>query len=123
MSREFGHGFGSFGDGVFGQFTGENQFDGGLNFSGRESVLLVVSNQFGSFHSESVERVRDEGVQDRHSFLGDSDFGVNLFQDFVNIDSERFDSSLGSLDGGFGDGSLGGCSFLGDHFKFLIQIR
>jgi hypothetical protein len=35
VSREFGNGFGTFRYGVFGEFSGEDKFDGGLDFSGR----------------------------------------------------------------------------------------
>ena len=97
MSREFGDGLGSFRDGVLGQLTGEDEFDGSLNFAGAHGVSLVVSNESGGFNSESVERVRDERVHDGHGLLGDSGFGVDLLQHLVDIDAEGFNSLFGSL--------------------------
>ena len=44
MSREFGDSFGSFRDGVFGEFSGEDKFDGSLDFSGGHGVFFVVSD-------------------------------------------------------------------------------
>jgi hypothetical protein len=123
VSREFGDGFGSFGDGVLGQLTGEDEFDGGLNFAGAHGVSTVVADQAGSFSGESVERVGDEGVHDGHGLLGDSGFGVNLLQHLVDVDAERFDSFFGSLL--FNSlhvlGSGGGLS--GWHFKLLFIFR
>ena len=97
MSREFGDGLGSFGDSVLGQFTGEDEFDGSLDFAGAHGVSLVVSDESGSFGGESVERVRDERVHDSHGLLGDSGFGVDLLQHLVDIDAEGFNSLFGSL--------------------------
>ena len=49
-AREFGNGFGSFGNGVLSQFTREQQFDCSLNFSGAQSSFFVISHQFAGFH-------------------------------------------------------------------------
>ena len=41
-----GDGFGSFGDSVSGEFSGEDELDSRLNFSGRESSSFVESDEF-----------------------------------------------------------------------------
>ena len=40
-----GDGLGSLGDGVLGEFSWKEESDSGLDLSGGESVLLVVSNE------------------------------------------------------------------------------
>ena len=119
MSGEFGDGLGSFRDGVLGEFTGEGELDGSLDFSGRQSVSLVASDEAGSFVGESVERVRDERVHDSHGLSGDTSFGVDLLQHLVDVDAEGFDSLFGSLLFNSLDlfGSGGGLS--GRHLKLL----
>ena len=107
---------------MLGEFTGEDKLDSGLNFSGGESVLLVVSHQLGGFQSESVERVADERVHDVHGFLGDSGFMVNLLQDFVDVDTKRFNSSFGSLLFNSLDLFGGGGGFSRRHFKLIPNI-
>ena len=80
-------------------------------------MFFVISNQFGSFGGEFIERIVNERVEDSHSFFGDSDFGVYLFQNFVNVDSERFNSFFGSFDNLFFNDFCSGCGFLGGHFN------
>ena len=116
VSGEFGDGLGAFRNGVFGEFSGEDQFNGALDLSGRQSVLLVVSDQFGGLNGDSVERVGDEGVHDVHGLLGDSGFGVHLLQHLVDVDSEGLHSSFVFSDGDFLDLLLGGGGLLGGHF-------
>ena len=74
----FGDGFGAFRDGVLGQFTGENEADGGLDFAARQGGFLVVAAQFASFGGDALEDVVDERVHDGHGALGDAGVGVNL---------------------------------------------
>ena len=94
-----------------------------MDFSWRQGSSFVESDQFGGFKGDSVEGIVDEGVHDAHWFFGDSDVGVDLFQDFVDVDREGFDSSFFvfsvCLGGGF-DSLLGGfCGFFGSrHFEF-----
>ena len=89
-----GHGLGSLGNGVLGEFSWQEESDGGLDFSGGESVLLVVSDELGGLGSDLLEDVVDEGVHDGHGSLGDASLWVNLLEDSVDVDSERFDSLL-----------------------------
>jgi len=56
----FGDGFGSFGDGVSGEFSGEDELDSRLNLSGGESSSLVESDELGSFGGDSVESIMNE---------------------------------------------------------------
>ena len=109
-----GDGFGSFRDSVSGEFSGEDELDSRLNFSGRESSSFVESDEFWSFGGNSVESIMNERVHDVHGFLGDTDVGVYLLEDLVDVDWEGLDSSssgfLVSFAGGFGG------SFFFSHF-------
>ena len=61
-----GDGLGAFRDGVFGQFSGEEEPDGGLDLPGSDGGPLVVVGQFGSLSGDTLEEVVDEGVHDAH---------------------------------------------------------
>ena len=101
----FGDGFGSFRDGVSGKFSGEDELDGRLDLSGWESSSLVESDELGSFSGDSVESVVDERVHDVHGFLWDSDVGVDLLEDLVDVDGECLNSSSSDFSvGDFGGG-------------------
>ena len=84
-------------------------------------MLLVVSDQLGALDGDSVERVGDERVHDGHGLLGDAGFGVHLLQHFVDVDSERLDSSLVSSHGLLLHLLLSGGGFLGSHF-FISEL-
>ena len=64
----FGDGLGAFRDGVFGQFSGEEEPDGGLDFPGSDGGPLVVVGQFGSLSSDTLEEIVDERIHDAHGF-------------------------------------------------------
>ena len=89
----FGDCFSSFRNGVSGEFSGEDQFNCGLNLSWWQGSSLVESDQLGSFSGDSVKGVVNERVHDVHGFLGDTNVGVNLLEDFIDIDGEGLDSS------------------------------
>ena len=98
-----GDGLGAFGDGVLGEFPGEEEADSGLDLSGGESVLLVVSDELGGLEGDLLEDVVDEAVHDVHGSLGDAGLGVHLLEDSVDVDREGLNSpsvvgSLSSLD-------------------------
>jgi len=116
---------------VLGELSGEDESDSGLDLSGGESVLLVVSDKLGGLEGDLLEDVVDERVHDSHGSLGDSSVGVNLLEDSVNVDGEGLSSLLlvnlggggsslllGALSGG---GVLGG-SGLSGHFDFLLYL-
>ena len=111
----FGDGFGSFRDCVSGELSGEDELDSWLNFSGWEGSSLVESHEFWSFSGNSVKGIVDERVHDVHGFFGDSNVGVDLLKDFVDVDREGLDSSSsGFLVSVFGSGF----SRFFSHFKF-----
>ena len=86
----FGDSFGTFGDGVFGQFTWKQKSDSSLDFARADGASLVVMGQSGSLGGDSFKDVVDEGVHDGHGFGGDSGVWVDLLQDFVDVDGEAF---------------------------------
>merc|ERR1712018_880211 len=71
-----GDGLGTFRDGVFGQFTGEEKPDSGLDLPGGDGGPLVVVGQAGSFSSDTFKDIVDEGVHDAHGLGGDTGIGV-----------------------------------------------
>jgi len=103
----FGDGFGSFRNGMSGKFSGEDELDSRLDLSGRKSSSLVESDELGSFGGNSVEGVVDEGVHDVHGLLWDSDVGVHLLEDLVDVDGEGLDSSSSGFLVGSGFFGLG----------------
>lgn len=126
LSSEFGNSLGSFTDGVFAQFSRQNQLDSALNFSAAQSVFLVISDQLACFNSDSVETIIDEGIHDSHGFLGYSGLRVHLFQHLVDVHSIRFDTSFASFllvslfsDDFRGNFGLRG-GFFGWHFELLL---
>lgn len=84
----FGDSLGSFRDGVFGQLSGEQESHGSLDFPTGDGAPLVVVGKARGFGSDSLKDVVDEGVHDRHGFAGNTSVGVNLLQDFVDVNSE-----------------------------------
>ena len=93
----FGDGLGSFRYGVLSQFTGEEEPDGGLDLPGGDGGPLVVVGQAGSFSSDTLKDIVDEGVHDAHGLGGDTSVGVDLFQDLVDVDGVRFLTFLGAF--------------------------
>ena len=113
----FGDGFGSFRYSMSSKFSGEDELDSWLNFSGWKSSSLVESNKFGSFSSNSVKGIMNERVHDVHGLLGDTNIRVNLFQNFVDVDRESLNSSSSSLLFSFSS-----CLFF-CHMWFFVSIR
>ena len=85
----FGDGFSAFTDGVLGQFTGQQESNGGLNFSAGDRGTLVVVGQSAGLSSDALEDVVDEGVHDAHRLAGDTSVGVHLLQHLVDVDGVR----------------------------------
>lgn len=50
-------GLGAFGDGVLGQFTGQDQPHGGLDLPRRDGGLLVVGSELGGLGGNALEDV------------------------------------------------------------------
>ena len=85
-----GDGLGAFRDGVFGQFSGEEEPDGSLDLPGSDGGPLVVVGQFGSLGSDTLEEIVDERVHDAHGLGGHTGVGVHLLQHLVDVDGIRF---------------------------------
>ena len=109
----FSDGFSSFRNSVSGEFSGEDELDSWLDLTGRECSSFVESNELWTFSGDSVESVVDERVHDVHGFLWDSDVGVDLFEDFVDVDGEGLNSS--SSDFSF---TWFSCGWFFSHFGF-----
>ena len=92
---------------MLGELSGEEESDGGLDFTGGEGVLSVVSDESGGLGGDLLEDVVDEGVHDGHGSLGDSGLGVDLLEDSVDVDGESL-GSLGSSLGGLSSSVLSG---------------
>ena len=97
---------------MFGELTGEEELHGRLDLAAGERSFSIVSNQFAGLSGQSVEGVVDEGVHDVHGLLADSDFGVDLLQNLVDVEREGLNSSFGSSDNGdsSSSGGFGGLS-------------
>ena len=70
---------------MLGELTGEDKSNSGLDFAGRQGGLLGAASQLGGLLGDSLEDIVDEGVQDVHASLGDSDGGVHLLQHLVDV--------------------------------------
>ncbi len=70
---------------MLGEFTGEEESHSGLDLSGGEGVLLVVSNELGGLEGDLLEDVIDEAVENVHGSLGDASLGVDLLEDSVDV--------------------------------------
>ena len=101
-----------------GELSGEDELDSGLDFPGREGSSLVESDELGSLGGDSVEGIVDEGVHDVHGLLGDTDVGVDLLEDLVDVDGEGLNSSSSGLL--VSSGSSGFSWLLSHLIKFLI---
>ena len=75
---------------MLGQLSGQEQTDSSLDFPRGDGRFLVVVGQTRSFTGNTFEDIVDEGVHDAHCFAGNSSVGVNLLQNFVNVDGIAF---------------------------------
>ena len=91
--REFGDSLGTLRNGMLCELSWKQKSDSGLDLSGGESVLLVISDEFGGFMGNLLIDVVDEGVHDAHGSFGDSRVWVDLLKNSVDINGE----GLGSL--------------------------
>ena len=92
-----GDGLGTFRNGVFGQFTGEEEPDGGLDLPRSDGGSLVVVGQAGRFGGDTFEDIVDERVHDAHGLGRDSGVRVDLLQHLVDVDGVGFFPFLGPL--------------------------
>lgn len=119
MLDVFGNSLGSLRDGMSGEFTGQNELYSRLDLSGRESSSLVESNELWAFSCNSVESIVNERVHDVHGFLRNTNVGVHLLKDFVDVDREGLDSSSSGFLVSFA-GFWGSSLFLSGHFYISI---
>ena len=109
----FGDSLGTFRDGMFGQFTGEEEPDGGLDLPGGDGGPLVVVGELAGLGGDPLEEVVDERVHDAHGLGGDTGVGVHLLEDLVDVDGiGLLPLALPLLLVALGDG-LGGLARLG----------
>jgi len=94
------YGLGALRHGVLGELTREHQAHSGLDLSGREGDLLVVTSQAGSLTSKSLEYIVDERVHDGHTLLGDASLGVDLLQHLVDVAGVALQALTTSATGG-----------------------
>ena len=85
-----GHSLGSLRHSVLGQLSGEKKTDGGLDLSGGDGAPSVVVSQTRGLGGNTLEDIVDEGVHDAHGLGADSSVGVDLLQDFVDVDGVGF---------------------------------
>ena len=105
-----GDGLCALGDGVFGQFSREDEADRSLDLAAGQCLRLGVADELARLGGDTVEDVVHEGVHDGHGLLGDTGVGVHLLQHLVDVDGEGLGALLlaglsGLLLGGF----LGHC--------------
>jgi len=83
--RELGDSLGSLADSVLGEFTRKHETNSRLNFSRRQSRLLVVSGKLSGLCSNALKDVIDERVHDAHTLLRDSSIGMDLLEHLVDV--------------------------------------
>jgi hypothetical protein len=93
---ELGDSLGSLRDSMLGKLSRKEKSDGGLDLSGGEGRLLVVAGQLGGLQGDALEDIVHEGVQDGDTSLGDTNVGVDLLEDLVDVRGVGL-GSLGSL--------------------------
>ena len=91
-----GDSLGSFTDCVLGQLTWQEESDCSLDLSGGQSLLLVVSDQFGGLAADLLEQIVDEAVHDGHGSLGNTGFGMHLLEHSVDVHTVGLGTVLGS---------------------------
>ena len=108
-----GNSFGTLTHCMLCQFTGQEQTDGGLNFTTADGGLLVVVSQTRWLSCNPLKDVVDETVHDAHGTTGDTCVGMHLLQDFVDVDSVALFATSAPLSCAAGTGPLSHTSFLG----------
>ncbi len=78
---------------MLGQLSGQDEADGGLDFTASDRWLLAVACQLGGLGGDLLKLVLDEGVQDGDSLGADAGVGVHLLQDLVDVDLRSTDSN------------------------------
>ena len=71
---------------MFGQLSGQQEPDGGLDLPGGDGGPLVVVGELAGLSGDPLEQVVNERVHDAHGLGGDSSVGVDLLEDLVDVD-------------------------------------
>ena len=71
---------------MLGELSWQQQAHGSLDLPTSDGVLLVVVGQTRGLGSNALEDVVHERVHDAHGLAGDTSLGVDLLQDFVDVD-------------------------------------
>ena len=123
-----GHRFGSLGDGVLRQLSGQEETDSGLDLSGGDGGPPVVVSQTAGFGSNPLEDVVHEAVHDGHGLRRDAGVGMDLLEHLVDVDGIALPPPplpllVSSTDGlGLGGGLLRSFRrWLGWHFADLAS--
>jgi hypothetical protein len=74
---------------VLGEFSWEEESDGGLDLPGGDGGPLVVVGESGGLGRDPLEDVVHEGVHDGHGLGGDAGVGVDLLQHLVDVHRVR----------------------------------
>ena len=82
---ELSHGLRALRDSVLGKLSRQNKADRGLHVATGHGDTAVDAAQFGRLSGNLLERVRDEIVNDRHAFLGDTRLRVHLLHDLEDV--------------------------------------
>ena len=69
------------------QLSREKETDGCLDLSRRNCVPAVLLAELACFGCDPLENIVDEGVHDAHRFAGDSDIGMHLLEDVVDVEA------------------------------------
>ena len=80
-----GHGFGTFTDGVFGQFSWKHEADRRLDFTTGQGFFTRVAGKTNGFGGNAFKGVVDKRVHDGHGFSRDACVRVDLFEDLVDV--------------------------------------
>ena len=88
LSIELSNSLATFRNGVLGKIAWEDEPDGGLDFAGSESVPVVHVDEAGTFTSDPLEDICNEGVHDEHGLVGDTDIWVDLLEDLEDVGGE-----------------------------------
>ena len=99
---------------MLGEFTREDEANGGLDLPCGHGLLLVIAAELAGFGSDAVEGVPDEGVEDGHGSLGDSGVRVDLLEDAVDVDVVGLPSLSAT--------SCGATGWHGGRFFYLLDL-
>lgn len=93
-----GHGLGTLGHGVLGQFSWEEKANSSLDLAAADGAASVGASQAGSLSGDPPEDIVNEAVHHRHSTAGDASVGVDLLQHFVDVDAVALSATAATPD-------------------------